>query len=362
MPAYAGTTRAISARIASRRLAAERVGAVRVAPGARRRRRSRHSLRASPTRGPGDLGTERDAPLGRGRRAAALLLVARRGRAAARRSRPGRRASGASARCPGGRAAACAPSAARVTSGAGSTSRKLPPLDHSTSRSPRRAASTISAAVEPGRRRDRRSPTARRARRACSSVDRDAAGERGRVAAHLGAALHAGVAADRHEPGARRGRRCRARAPRLTIACTLSTPCACWVMPIDHTSTADFAVRVHAREPLHVGARSRPTRASSSVERLRPRARSSRPSKPSVCSVTNSRSMPPIASSCFSTPLTNATSPPVCTREELVGDLRAEHRALDVRRHPVALEAGLAQRVDDRDLRARASWRGTGTS
>jgi hypothetical protein len=34
-------------------------------------------------------------------------------------------------------------------SGAGNTSRKLPPLDHSTSMSPRRAASTISLASKP---------------------------------------------------------------------------------------------------------------------------------------------------------------------------------------------------------------------
>ena len=38
--------------------------------------------------------------------------------------------------------------------------------------------------------------------------------------------------------------------------------------------------------------------------------------------------------------------------EELVGHLRAEQGALDVARHPVAVEAGLAKRVDDGDLRS----------
>ena len=137
MPAYAGTTRAISSRIAWPSSQPNAVGALRVGRAGRGRRRSRHSLRASPTCAARDLGAERDAPLGGGRRAAALLLVARRGRQqhdglarvdehlvrhhdvlvdAQRHARRARRA---------------------TTSGAGSTSRKLPPLDHSTSSSPR---------------------------------------------------------------------------------------------------------------------------------------------------------------------------------------------------------------------------------
>ena len=90
-------------------------------------------------------------------------------------------------------------SAARVTSGAGSTSRKLPPLDHSTSRSPRAGRVDHLGRGEPGRRRARRSPTPRASARRVRLGDRDAAGERGRVATHLGAALHARVAADRHQ-------------------------------------------------------------------------------------------------------------------------------------------------------------------
>ena len=89
-----------------------------------------------------------------------------------------------------------------MTSGAGSTSRKLPPLDHSTSSSPSRAASTISAAVSPGVAGTGK-PHCRGERGRGRLVDRDAARERGRVTTHLGAALHAGMAADRHEARAR---------------------------------------------------------------------------------------------------------------------------------------------------------------
>ena len=67
--------------------------------------------------------------------------------------------------------------------------------------------------------------------------------------------------------------------PRFTIACTLSTPCSCWVMPIDHTSTAARAAAYIAREARHVGAR-RARRALELVERLALRARSSSASKP----------------------------------------------------------------------------------
>ena len=38
------------------------------------------------------------------------------------------------------------------------------------------------------------------------------------------------------------------------MAATLSDPCSCWVIPIDQTSTAVRAERVHAGEALHVGA------------------------------------------------------------------------------------------------------------
>ena len=97
----------------------------------------------------GDLGTEGDPPLRRGRRPAALLLVAR------RRGQQHDDFAGVDEHLVrkddvlmdaewGARKRRA------VTSGAGNTSRKLPPLDQSTSRSPCRAASTIAAAVRPG--------------------------------------------------------------------------------------------------------------------------------------------------------------------------------------------------------------------
>ena len=93
-------------------------------------------------------------------------------------------------------------SAVRVTSGAGSTSRKLPPLDHSTSMSPRARGLDHLRRVEPALRRHLESPL--RAQRGCVlRVDRQPTGKRRRVAAHLRAALHAGVAADRHQACAR---------------------------------------------------------------------------------------------------------------------------------------------------------------
>ena len=49
-------------------------------------------------------------------------------------------------------------------------------------------------------------------------------------------------------------------------------------------------------------------------------------------------------------------------RHVQVAQLRAEHRRLDRRRHPVLLEPWLQVRVDDHDLRAAAPWPGRGTS
>ena len=79
MPAYAGTTRAISSRIACRRSRSRRRSARSGSTRARERRR-RSPTRCAPRRPRArDLGAERDAPLGRGLRAAAALLVAGRG-------------------------------------------------------------------------------------------------------------------------------------------------------------------------------------------------------------------------------------------------------------------------------------------
>ena len=201
IPAYAGTTRAISARIASADSHPNTRGLLGPHPARDVGEDPPFAARLADAR-PRDLGTERDAALGRGRRAAALLLVARRRGQQHDDLARDRRASGGVSTMSWWMRSAARASAVRVTSGAGSTSRKLPPLDHSTSRSPWRAASTIAAAVSPGvagTAKPHCAPSSAAARRG----DRPAAGERRGVAAHLRAALHARVAADRHEPRAR---------------------------------------------------------------------------------------------------------------------------------------------------------------
>ena len=139
--------------------------------------------------------------------------------------------------------------------------------------------------------------------------------------------------------------------PRLTMAATLSDPCSCWVMPIDQTSTAVLA-DAYMRAKRSMSARVAPDCRSRSVkdscfEQFRAARRSLRCAR----ARTHGRCHRS-ASSTFSTPLTKRDVATGVHREELVGHLRAEHRALDVARHPVAVEARLAHRVDDRDLRA----------
>ena len=274
-----------------------------------------HSLRASPTRGPGDLGAERDAPLGGGLGAAVALLVAGAPRAAAPRRRPGPRASGSTRRCPGARAAGPAPSASldrrrdraarRGSCRRSSRARRARPAP---------AASTISSAVMPGRgagpgsRTSRRAAPRRSARRSATPPGN--------------AVAYAPISAPPCTPECPRigmrpapGRPTLPRASaRFTIAATLSAPCSCCVIPIDHTRTADGAVGVHAGEALHVGAGRARLRARDRSNDSRVELASSSCVEAGRCARARSRrSIPPSASSTFSTPLRNATSPPVCT-------------------------------------------------
>ena len=158
------------------------------------------------------------------------------------------------------------------------------------------------------------------------------------------------MAADRHEPGTRapdvaagerevhdRARRCRC-------------PCSCCVIPIDQTSTADFAA-AYMRAKRSMSARVAPEMPLEVRERLTLELLEQLVEPDGVVADERRGRSPPSASSTFSTPLTNASVATGVHGEELVGHLRAEHRALDVARHPVALETGLAQRVDDHDLR-----------
>ena len=155
-------------------------------------------------------------------------------------------------------------------------------------------------------------------------ADRDAAGEHGRVGAHLGAALHAGVAADRHEARSP-GRPTLPRASaRLTIACTLSVPQTCWVMPIDQTSTALFAVAYMRANRRHVvdarrrrSARGRRATGARSVGReLVPARRCAR--------ATKSRSTAVLLDQDLEHAVQEGDVAADVDREELVGDLGAE--------------------------------------
>ena len=296
-----------------------------------------------------DLGAERDPALGGGRRAAALLLVARRGGQqhdrvagldehlvrhedvlvhAQRRARErGARDVGRGQHVE--EVAAARPQHVEVADAA----RRRP----------------SSAAVRPGAVGTAK-PHCSASARGVRLGDRDAAGERGGVAAHLGAALHAGVAADRHEPAPGRPTLPRAR-PRFTIACTFSTPCSCWVMPIDQMSTARFA-DAYIRAKRSMSATRRARLPLEVVERLAFELGDHRV-EPDACSRRRTRGRsPPDREQLLEHAVDERDVAAGVHREELVGDLRAEHRALGVRRHPVALEAGLAHRVDDGDLRA----------
>ena len=95
------------------------------------------------------------------------------------------------------------------------------------------------------------------------------------------------------------------------MAATLSDPCSCCVIPMDHTSTAVRA-DAYIRAKRSMSARVAPACGSrSSKDSLWSNA--SNAAKPSVCSHTNERSIPPSARSTFMTPFRNATSPPVLT-------------------------------------------------
>ena len=136
---------------------------------------------------------------------------------------------------------------------------------------------------------------------------------------------------------------------RFTIALTLSTPVTCCVMPIDHTSTADFASAYMSREPGHVRA-GRARRVLEPIERL-------------LLELVEETVEPGgvgahellVDAADGEQDLHRAVQEgDIAARvdaEELVGHLRAEHRALDTGRHPVVLQPGLAQRVDDGDTR-----------
>ena len=120
---------------------------------------------------------------------------------------------------------------------------------------------------------------------------RDAAGKGGGVAAHLGAALHPGVAADRHQP---RARPADVAAREREVHDRLDVVDAGRVLrdahrPHEHRRVR---VRVHAREPLHVGA-GRARERFEPVERFFLQLLEEAVEAERCRSVTNRRSMPP---------------------------------------------------------------------
>ncbi len=138
--------------------------------------------------------------------------------------------------------------------------------------------------------------------------------------------------------------------PRFTIARTLSTPDTCWVTPIDHTRMADRADAYISREAGHVGTRG--TRCLfEPVERLVLEL-GEEPVEPGGVFVDEAPVDPTAREQLLQHAVDECDITAGVDREELVGDLRPEQRALDVRRHPVTLEPGLAQRIHDRDPRA----------
>ncbi len=208
MPAYAGTTRAISARIASASAQPNSLGAFWVHPPRDLAEDVELGPRFADARA-GHFGAERDSPFGRRRRAAAALFVARRrGQQQHSLARLDEHLMGhddvlvdaerrarecGSGHIGGGQhveeVAAARPEHVEITAARG--------LHH------RRG-------IEAGRRGHRKPPLPGE-RIGVVGSDRQPTRKRGGVAAHLGAALHARVPADRHEAGAGRGRRCRAR-------------------------------------------------------------------------------------------------------------------------------------------------------
>jgi hypothetical protein len=179
--------------------------------------------------------------------------------------------------------------------------------------------------------------------------DRDATRQGGRVRAHLGATLDPGMTADRHEPCARpanvspREREVDDRLHVLGPADVLGHA----HRPDDHRGPRRG---VHPGEPLHVRSR-RARPALEVVERL---ALERRPEVVPALGVVANEAL--VGSSRFDKAFEDAVDEGhVAARvngKELVCHLRPKDRRLDVRRHPVTVEARLAIGVHHGDLEA----------
>ena len=284
--------------------------------------------------------------------AAARRLVARRRRQQQHVAVARRPASTTTPRCPG----ACA--------GAAAAARRATAPRRPASRGSCRRRSRTGRRRPRRRARSSRPPSTRRRRHgkphAAFQCGRAHRAIEARHAADFGAALHAGVAANRHEtaigpPGSPRAR------PTLTSAFTVSTPCACCVSPIDHTKTAFGRAISRSANSLDALARH-----AAVVARCGPSRPSAARAQASLEAGRASRDERLVDAAALDQRQQHAEQEREVAAgvhlEPVVGQRRAEERALGDRRNPVALEPRLAVRVHDGDLRAVASWRGAGTS
>ena len=196
--------------------------------------------------------------------------------------------------------------AAATRGGSGSTSRKLPPDIHNTSRFPASAASTISGAVRPSAS-GTANPHCSASRAALSGFTSMPPGN---------AEAYAPISAPPCTPECpRNGMRPAPLRPTLplanatlTSALTVSTEVGCWVTPMDHNTMALVAWAYIVTNVSSVVA-STPASASSSSSDAAASCVSSA-SKSSVWASMNARSTAPRSTSRFSTAVASATSPP----------------------------------------------------
>ena len=197
-------------------------------------------------------------------------------------------------------------SAARLRSAPDSVSRKFPPTIQKTSISPRADASTWSFAVRPFARGTGNPHT-------CSH--RASAASPGDGAQPTSAPPwtpewpRIGISPRFGRPGSPRAR------PTLTRARIVSTPCACWVNPMDQTKCA-LGCSTSSRAKSRMRSCGAPLDLSRSSQ-VCPRTASAAASNPVVRPRTKSWSMPSgSSSSAFKTPFGNPRSPPVSTSNQ----------------------------------------------
>ena len=171
-----------------------------------------------------------------------------------------------------------------------------------------------------------------------------------RRAAHLGAALHAGVPADRHDPDLLAAHPA---AGQADVHQGLDGVDAVGVLGQAHRPDEDPVPRVAQHAPRS-GASPRAWRRSPPPGAPSPAPRRGRapPRSPRCARAMKALVDPALGHQHLEHAVQEGEVAAGVDGEPLVGELRAEHRRLRHRRHPVALEAGLEVGVDHRHLRA----------